>query len=170
MKVHEEALRTTREGALIRRVRESAIPKLSIRQAAARIGMSAENWGYIERGYRPAGRGQPAQPFATTAGTLARMASAIGIPPGRLAGEGGRPDAAVILDEILNGAAVNDTEATRLTAADRDLIARSRETGPVLRARTADVDRQAGWQLLELAALAERLGGPAPDEEENHGS
>ena len=58
---------------------------------------------------------------------------------------------------------------TRLTDGDRDLIAGARETGPVLRARTADVDRQAGWQLKELAALAERLGGPAPDEEENHG-
>jgi hypothetical protein len=90
----------TPEGKLIRRVREVAIPKLSIRVAADRIGMSAENWGYVERGYRPSRNGEPAQPLTPIAGTLARMAHALGISPERLADEGQRPDAAAMLREM----------------------------------------------------------------------
>jgi hypothetical protein len=44
-----------------------------------------------------------------------------------------------------------------LTNDDRQLIARSRELGPELRASTGDRDRLAGWLLKELADLAERL-------------
>lgn len=46
-----------------------------------------------------------------------------------------------------------------LTDDDRNLIAEARRIGPVLRARTSDQDRLAGWLLAELADLAERLGG-----------
>lgn len=46
-----------------------------------------------------------------------------------------------------------------LTGRDRDVIARAREIGPVLRAGDGDRDRLAGWLLAELADLAERLGG-----------
>ena len=40
---------------------------------------------------------------------------------------------------------------------NKRLIADARRIGPVLRARTGDQDRLAGWLLAELADLAERL-------------
>jgi transcriptional regulator with XRE-family HTH domain len=91
----------TPEGQLIRRVRDLSIPKLSIRAAAERIGLSPEQWGYIERGYRPTGAGQPPRPFSPPAATLARMACALDISPERLESEGQRPDAAEILREMI---------------------------------------------------------------------
>jgi transcriptional regulator with XRE-family HTH domain len=92
----------TPEGQLIRQVRDLSIPRLSIRAAAKRIGLSAEQWGYVERGYRPAGAGQPPRPFSPPAATLAKMAHALRITPERLESEGQRPDAAKILREILH--------------------------------------------------------------------
>jgi len=92
----------TPEGQLIRRVRDLSIPKLTIRAAAERIGLSAEQWGYIERGYRPARAGEPPRPFSPPAATLAKMAHALRITPERLESEGQRPDAAEILREILH--------------------------------------------------------------------
>ena len=44
-----------------------------------------------------------------------------------------------------------------MSDSDRDLIKQAREVGPVLRARSGDTDRLAGWLLAELADLAERL-------------
>lgn len=93
----------TPEGRLIRRVREQAIPKLTIRAAAARIGMSPEQWGYAERGYVPRRGDTPERDFHPPAATLASMASGLGISPERLESEGERPDAAEILREILRG-------------------------------------------------------------------
>jgi hypothetical protein len=94
-------LPSTPEGRLIRRTRETAIPKLTIRSAAARIGMSPEQWGYAERGHTPGRGGNPAREFHPPAPTLARMAQSLTIPPKRLESEGERPDAAEILREIL---------------------------------------------------------------------
>jgi hypothetical protein len=88
------------EGQLIRRVRELAIPKLTIRAAAARVGMSPEQWGNVERGFVRT-RGAPPRPFRPPAATLARMSTAIGLSPERLEEEGQRPDAAQMLREIL---------------------------------------------------------------------
>lgn len=48
-----------------------------------------------------------------------------------------------------------------LSESDRQLIARARELGPVLRARNGDQDRLAGWLLGELTDLAERLDNNA---------
>lgn len=103
----------TPEGQLIRQVRDLSIPRLSIRAAAKRIGLSAEQWGYVERGYRPAGAGQPPRPFSPPATTLAKMAHALEIAPERLESEGQRPDAAEILREILH----REVEAADATAA-----------------------------------------------------
>jgi hypothetical protein len=91
----------TPEGRLIRQVRSLAIPKLSIPAAAARIDLSAEQWGYVERGYYPARDGNPARTFSPPAATLAKMAYALRITPEQLASEGQRPDAAEALREIL---------------------------------------------------------------------
>jgi hypothetical protein len=91
----------TAEGKLIRQARELAIPRLSIRAAAARIGMSPEQWGNIERGYRYTKPNDPPRPFShAPATTIAKMASAVGISPEHLESEGKRPDAADILREI----------------------------------------------------------------------
>jgi len=91
----------TPEGQLVRRVREMAVPRLSIRAAAASIGMSPEQWGYAERGYTPGRGGKPPRRFRPPTATLARMAHAVGVTPERLEHEGGRPDAADILHDML---------------------------------------------------------------------
>ena len=88
---------STPEGQLIRRTRELAVPKPSIRTAAKRIGMSAEQWGYVERGYYPGRGDRGGKPFSPPAATLARMARSLGISPDRLETEGQRPDAAEML-------------------------------------------------------------------------
>ncbi len=93
--------RPTSEGELIRRVRNLSIPKLTISAAAARVGLSAEQWGYVERGYYPARDGHPPRPFSPPAATLAKMAHTLRITPERLEYEGRRPDAAEMLREII---------------------------------------------------------------------
>jgi hypothetical protein len=90
----------TPEGQLIRKVRDLSIPKLTIRAAATRSGLSAEQWGYIERGYYPAKDGNPPRPFSPPAVTLAKMAYVLDIAPERLESEAQRPDAAEVLREI----------------------------------------------------------------------
>jgi transcriptional regulator with XRE-family HTH domain len=90
----------TAEGELIRQARDLAIPRLSIRAAAARIGMSPEHWGNVERGYRYTKQDDPTRSFAAPAATIAKMASAVGVTPDQLA-EVGREDAARLLEEIL---------------------------------------------------------------------
>lgn len=83
------------EAELIRRRRESAVPALSRRQAAAKAGISPSQWGDVERGTKNAGSGVIA-PARATAGTLARMAQAIGVTPDELTAAG-RRDAATQL-------------------------------------------------------------------------
>ena len=90
-------LPSTPEGDLIRRAREVAIPKLSIRAAAKRIGMSPDHWGYVERGYRYTTQGEAPRPFSAPAATVAKMAHAVGITSDELADDGQRLDAADIL-------------------------------------------------------------------------
>lgn len=94
----------TPEGTLIRRLRESRIPRLSMREAADRIGMSEENWGHVERGYQPTGKGRPPRRVVPPDATLAAMASAVGATPERLE-DIGRHDAADLLREMLRSAA-----------------------------------------------------------------
>ncbi len=80
------------EGELIRERREAISPALSRRQAAARAGLSASQWGDVERGHRRAGSGVTI-PVQATPDTLARMARVVGATPGDLT-TAGRPDAA----------------------------------------------------------------------------
>ena len=88
------------EGQLIRSARERAIPKLSIPAAAARIGISPEHWGNIERGYKSAGAGREPTRVDASPELLAKMAAVAGVMPAHLAGAG-REDAARVLEEIL---------------------------------------------------------------------
>jgi transcriptional regulator with XRE-family HTH domain len=100
MELHAiDSLGPTPEGLLIRRVREMTIPKLSIRNAARRLGMSAEQWGSVERGYNYAG-GKGGRSFSPPPATLAKMAHVLEISPERLEAEGQRPDAAKMLREM----------------------------------------------------------------------
>ncbi|MFB4294837.1 hypothetical protein ACBI99_44910 [Nonomuraea sp. ATR24] len=87
------------EGKLIRRVRESIRPRLSVPAAAARAGISDVTWGNIERGYKSGGRGKPPIPVKGSAQLIAHMAYELGLGPADLAGVG-RPDAAGVLREM----------------------------------------------------------------------
>ena len=86
------------EGRLI----EAATARLdiSIREAARRAGMSYGRWRQIVKGYQNVSRGSYARVTAP-ARTVARMARAAGVTPAQLAAEGGRPDAAAILADLL---------------------------------------------------------------------
>jgi transcriptional regulator with XRE-family HTH domain len=87
------------EAVLLYRARESA--EITMADAARSAGITDTRWSQIERGHeRRKGIDVPAR---AKAGTLARMARAIGISPERLESEGRRPDAADILREILSG-------------------------------------------------------------------
>ena len=89
----------TPEGDLIRRARERAIPKLSIRAAAARIGISPEHWGNIERGYKSVSSAEPPRRLApASAALIAKMAQVTGVRPADLTAAG-REDAARELEE-----------------------------------------------------------------------
>lgn len=96
------------EGDLIRRAREAYIPRLSLRAAAVKVGISTEYWGHVERGYQPAGRGKPPKPVIPGAQTLAQMAYVVEVTPDELA-EAGRPDAESILREIIQRQRARDS-------------------------------------------------------------
>ncbi len=86
----------TPEGALIRRVRQSARPRLSIPAAAKRAGMSEETWGHLERGYKPGAKGQGPTTFSASDQMVAHAAYAIGVTPEDLE-QVDRPGAAEVL-------------------------------------------------------------------------
>lgn len=85
------------EGKLIRTARERAIPKLSIRAAAAALGISPEHWGNIERGYKSVSAGKAPLRTEAPAELLAKMGRLLGIEPARMEAEGQRPDAAAVM-------------------------------------------------------------------------
>lgn len=84
------------EAVLIRLVRQAA--KVSVAAAAKRAGISTARWTQIEQGYET--RDGERRPAWGPPDTLAYMASAIDLPPGRLETEGKRPDAAAVLREM----------------------------------------------------------------------
>lgn len=92
----------TPEGALIRRVRESLRPRITIGAAAKEVGITPEMWGHIERGHRSGGRGADRVKVVAPASTLAHMAYVIGLTPADLASVG-RTDAATVLAEMHGG-------------------------------------------------------------------
>lgn len=89
-------LPATPEGALIRRVRQSARPRLSIPAAAKRAGMSEETWGHLERGYKPGIKGQGPTAFSASDQIVAHAAFALGMAPEDLE-QVGRSGAAELL-------------------------------------------------------------------------
>jgi hypothetical protein len=85
-------------GELIRAARDAMTPKLSLRDAAKRAGISPENWGHVERGYQLLHGRYRAAPG--TPSTVAHMARVVGVSPTRLRAAGNDP-AAEILEEML---------------------------------------------------------------------
>jgi hypothetical protein len=74
---------------------------MSIPDAARKSGISKARWSQVETGHET--RAGVDRVVQAKAGTLARMAAAVGLPPERLEAEGQRADAAMVLREILQG-------------------------------------------------------------------
>ncbi|WP_195166918.1 helix-turn-helix transcriptional regulator [Mycobacteroides abscessus] len=87
------------EAALIRRLRTAMTPKLSIRAAAADVGISEARWRQVESGYQTVRAGVQ-EPVIAPAETLARMANGVDATPDQLR-DVGRADAAEVLDGFL---------------------------------------------------------------------
>lgn len=92
------------EGVLIESCRHDA--GLSVREAARRAVISEGWWRQVVKGYQSLSGGSYGLVRDVPARTIARMAKAVQVPPGRLAAEGGRPDAARELEAL----AVADAE------------------------------------------------------------
>jgi hypothetical protein len=86
------------EGALIRHAREMAIPKISRSTAAQRAGISYDNFGIAERGYR--GPRSTRRKVNTPDTTWAKMAAAVGVTPAQMADAGQNQKAAELLAEL----------------------------------------------------------------------
>ena len=85
------------EAELIRERREAQVPRLSMREAARRAGLSAPWWRMLETGVRRV-KGQDF-PERANAETLARMAQTVGVTGAELTAAG-RADAAAILEKL----------------------------------------------------------------------
>lgn len=150
------------EASLLYRARESA--EITIADAAKAAKITDTRWSQIERGHeRRKGIDVPAR---AKAGTLARMARVVGIPPDRLESEGRRPDAAEILREILRSPR---REPPPLRPADpypaedkvaeeilTDLLSRyeGREEHEVVRAMAGQHGKDAGTRAKEILRFA----------------
>jgi|SRR5579859_1321662 len=86
------------EMAVIRRRREDRVPRLSMREAARRAGISSPWWRVLETGIRRV-KGQ-SFPETANAETLARMALVVGATTAELE-QAGRPDAAGKLAKLI---------------------------------------------------------------------
>jgi hypothetical protein len=172
-----EDLPRTPEGDLIRRARDRAIPKLSIRTAAARIGISPEHWGNIERGYKSFGANEEPRRLDTSPALIAKMARAVGVSPELLETEGGRPDAAAELREITRQHPAADA------AGAADALAVAKIPAWPAHPRRPDIDFSGGdpeglrpWrqgvlrQLYSVLGIASRLGAELPDPSEIPGA
>jgi hypothetical protein len=114
-----ETPRQTPEGRLI----EEAVKASgrSVRQLAAKAGLSDTRWRQIMRGHQPGHEGKLIPVRAPTA-TLARMAYVLGITPGALI-DVGREDVAVLMKNV--GGHL-DVTPTALRRAARPTTQRSR--------------------------------------------
>lgn len=88
-------------------------PKLSVREAASRAGISEGWWRQVVRGYQPLKGGGKA-PMTGSAETVASMARVVGVTPEQLE-EAERPDAAEELRALLAQA--------ELTPEDEEILA-----------------------------------------------
>lgn len=123
-----------KEAVLIKLVREAA--NVSTAEAARSAGISKARWSQVESGYES--RLGRYRPVIARAGTLARMAHALGISPQRLETEGNRPDAALVLAEIVR----REASAAEPEPDPGLEFVRSRWPGLVLSPRDAELVRE----------------------------
>lgn len=88
------------ESELIERLRKDATPKLSMREAARRAGISDGRWRQIIKGFKQE-TADVRVPVKGPADTIARMAQVVGATVDQLR-DAGRDDAAAELDRLLN--------------------------------------------------------------------
>ena len=100
------------EARVIDAAQKSAVPKLSIRKAAERAGISEGRWRQIVKGYQGTGTGR--LPVVAPDETIARMALAVGVTDSQL-DETGRPEAAEVLRQLLATSEQPDVELTQVS-------------------------------------------------------
>lgn len=123
-------------GELIETAREAL--NLPQRQAAKLAGVARQTWIDTVRGYKL--RNRQWEPIESEPRTVARMAHAVRITPGRLASQGRHPDAAVILAEIRVQSAPADSADRELA----DVIGNSPELREALTRLLRSRDQPAG--------------------------
>lgn len=100
------------EARVIDAAQKAAVPKLSIRKAAERAGISEGRWRQIVKGYQGTGTGR--LPVVAPDETIARMALAVGVTDSQL-DEAGRPEAAEVLRQLLATSEQPDVELTQVS-------------------------------------------------------
>jgi transcriptional regulator with XRE-family HTH domain len=112
------------EARLIHELREAITPKLSMREAARRAGMSASLWTQYEQGYRKV-TPLVTIPVTPTDDKLADMALVVGATPGQLR-EAGRGGAAAILQKLVDAGPDPYAQLVEQVRASRDLSERQK--------------------------------------------
>lgn len=95
------------EARIIDAAQKSAVPAMSMREAAKRAGMSDGRWRQIVKGYQGTGTGRI--PVVAPDDTLARMALVVGVTDSQLE-DAGRPGAADVLRRLLADSEQPDVE------------------------------------------------------------
>lgn len=137
---------------MITAARERIRPKLSVREAARRAGISEGWWRQIVNGWQPVSGGGGA-PVRGPAPTVARMAQIVGVTPEELATTGERPDAAEELRILLSGPSGPTT--SELFSRAYELLAELRQELDVRLGEDGRRQREAALTILE-AELAEK--------------
>lgn len=104
------------EAVLIEQLRSALIPRLSMRSAAKKAGLSEGRWRQIENGFSQLGGGNQ-MPVKAPAETLARMAWVVGAAPSQL-NEVGREDAGQALLALIHKPPTQRPEATQDESGD----------------------------------------------------
>ncbi|HEY5397843.1 MAG TPA: hypothetical protein VIL16_20845 [Trebonia sp.] len=126
------------EAKLIARLREGAVPSLSMRQAARRAGISPALWSQNEQGYRKV-TPLVTIPIRATADKLAAMALVVGATPGQLR-EAGRGDAAAILQKLIDAGPDPYAQMVEKIRASREFTERQKRALMDMIARDAQKD------------------------------
>lgn len=112
------------EAQLIARLREDAVPPLSMREAARRAGFSVATWTQNEQGYRKV-TSSVIVPIRATDEKLARMALVVGATPQQLA-DVDRREAARILGKLIEAGPDQNEQMIAVIRTSRDFTERQK--------------------------------------------
>jgi transcriptional regulator with XRE-family HTH domain len=126
------------EARLIHELREAITPRLSMREAARRAGMSASLWTQYEQGYRKV-TPLVTIPVTATDDKLAAMALVVGASPDRLR-KAGREDAAAILRKLIDAGPDPAAQMVEKIRASREFSERQKRALIEMVARDAQKD------------------------------